>query len=86
MMTSLNLFFIHKGLGLEIQRMEFVEDRISFTILKGCWCNNVILNILVPVRNKCNDPNDFNMRLLCCNTCIDYGMTSHPVQISLMYI
>jgi hypothetical protein len=37
------------------RRAEFVSDRMSYIILRGCWCNVVVLVVYTPCENKSND-------------------------------
>jgi hypothetical protein len=33
-------------------RVEFVSDRMSYIILRGRWCNIIVLNVLAPTDDK----------------------------------
>jgi hypothetical protein len=37
--------FVHKRIISAVKRVEFVSDRISYTILRGCWCH-IVLNVM----------------------------------------
>jgi hypothetical protein len=37
-------FFVHQRIVSAINRVEFVRDRISYIVLRGCWCNIIVLN------------------------------------------
>jgi hypothetical protein len=41
-------FFVHKKIISAIKRVEFVNDRISHTILRGRWCHIIVLNVHTP--------------------------------------
>jgi hypothetical protein len=47
-------FFVHKGIISAVRRIEFVSDMMSYIILRGRWCNIIVLN----VHNPCEDKND----------------------------
>jgi exonuclease III len=38
-------FFIHKRIISAIRRVEFISDRMLYTILRGHWCNIIVLNM-----------------------------------------
>jgi hypothetical protein len=38
-----------------VRRVEFVTDRISYIILRGCWCSIIILNVHTPSEDKNDD-------------------------------
>jgi hypothetical protein len=33
-------FFVHKRIISSVKRVEFVSDRMSYIILRGCWCHH----------------------------------------------
>ena len=35
--------------------MEFVSDRMSYIVLRGRWCNIIVLNVHVPSEEKSDD-------------------------------
>jgi hypothetical protein len=41
-----------------VKRVEFVSDRMSYIILRGCWCDIIILNIHAPTEDKTDDITD----------------------------
>jgi hypothetical protein len=41
-----------------IKRVEFVSDRMSYIVLRGRWCNIIVLNAHAPTEEKGNDPKD----------------------------
>jgi hypothetical protein len=51
-------FFIHKRIILAVKRVDFVSDRMSYIILRGCWCNIIVLNVHVPTEDKIGDVRD----------------------------
>jgi dihydroorotate dehydrogenase len=38
--------------------VEFVSDRMSYIILKGCWCDIIVLNVHSPNEDKDDDIKD----------------------------
>jgi hypothetical protein len=51
-------FFIHKRIILAVKKAEFVSDRMSHIILRGYWCDIIVLNVLVPTEDKIGDMKD----------------------------
>jgi hypothetical protein len=41
-----------------VKRVQFVSDRMSYTILRGCWYHIIILNVHAPTENNINDVKD----------------------------
>jgi hypothetical protein len=35
-----------------VKRVEFVSDRMSYIILRGRWCNIIVLNVHAPTEDK----------------------------------
>jgi len=38
--------------------VEFVSDRMSYAVLRGCWCNIIVLNVHAPSEEKSDDSKD----------------------------
>jgi hypothetical protein len=38
-----------------VKRVEFVSDRMTYIILRGRWCNSIVLNVHVPSEDKIDD-------------------------------
>jgi hypothetical protein len=38
--------------------VEFFSDRMSYIILRGRWCNIIVLNVHAPSEDKGNDVNE----------------------------
>jgi hypothetical protein len=51
-------FFVHQGIVSAIKRVEYVSGRMSHTVLRGCWCNIIVLNAHAPTEEKGDDPKD----------------------------
>ena len=43
-------FFVHHRIVPAVKRVEFVSDRISYIVLRGHWCNIIVLNVLHQVK------------------------------------
>jgi hypothetical protein len=41
-----------------VKRVEFVSDRMSYIILRGRWCNIIVLNVHAPTEDKVDDIKD----------------------------
>jgi hypothetical protein len=51
-------FFVHKRIISAVKRVAFVSDRMSDMILRGRWCNIIVLNIQAPTKDKIDDTKD----------------------------
>ena len=40
-----------------VKRVEFVSDRVSYIVLRGCWCS-IFLNVHAPNEEKSDDSRD----------------------------
>jgi hypothetical protein len=45
-------FFVHKRIISAVKKVELVSDRMSYIILRGRWCNIIVLNVHVPTGDK----------------------------------
>jgi hypothetical protein len=45
-------FFLHKRIVSAVKRVEFVNDRMSYIILRGCWFHIIVLNVHAPTEDK----------------------------------
>ena len=41
-------FFVHQKIASAVKRVEFVSDRVSYIVLRGSWCNIIVLNVHAP--------------------------------------
>jgi hypothetical protein len=41
-----------------VKRVEFVSDRMSYIILRGCWYHIIVLNVHAPTEDKTDDVKD----------------------------
>jgi len=41
-----------------VKRVEFVSDRLSYIVLRGCWRNIVVVNVHAPSEERSDESND----------------------------
>jgi hypothetical protein len=46
---------VHKNIISTVRRTEFVSDKISYIILRGCLCHIIVLNVHVPTEDNIDD-------------------------------
>ena len=51
-------FFVHHRIVSAVKRVEFVSDRVSYIVLRGRWCNIIVLNVHAPSKDKSDDSKD----------------------------
>jgi hypothetical protein len=51
-------FFVHQRIIPAIKRVEFVSERMSCIVLRGRWCNIIVLNAHAPTEEKGDDSKD----------------------------
>jgi len=51
-------FFVHQRIVSAVKKGEFVSNRLSYIVLRGLWCNIIVLNMHAPSEEKSNDPKD----------------------------
>jgi hypothetical protein len=49
---------VHKRIISAVRRVEFVTDRMSYIILRGRWCNIIIINVHAPCEDRSDDIKD----------------------------
>ena len=47
-------FFVHHQIS-SVKRVEFVSDRVSYIVLRGHWCNIIVVNVHAPSEEKSDD-------------------------------
>jgi len=47
--------FVHHRIVSAVKRTEFVSDRMSYIVLRGRWCNIIVLNVHAPNEDKSDD-------------------------------
>jgi len=55
-------FFVHDGMLSAFKRVELDSDRVSCIVLRGRWCNIIVLNVHAPSEEKRDDSKDNFMR------------------------
>ena len=53
---------MHYRRVLEVKRVEFVSDRMLYIVLRGCWCNIIVLNVHTSSEEKIYDSKTVLMR------------------------
>jgi hypothetical protein len=51
-------FPVHKRIISAVKSIEFLSDRMSYTILRGRWCNIIVLNVQAPSEDIIDDIKD----------------------------
>ena len=51
-------FCVHHRIVSAVKRVEFVSDRVSYIVLRGRWCNIIVLNVHAPSEDKSDDSKD----------------------------
>jgi hypothetical protein len=51
-------FFRHKRIISAVKRVEFVSDRMLYIILRGQWCDTIVLNVHTLTKYKIYDVKD----------------------------
>jgi len=55
-------FLVHCQIISSVKRVEFVSDRVSYRVLRGWWCNIIVLNVHAPSDGKSDDLKTVFMR------------------------
>jgi hypothetical protein len=50
-----HVFYVHHSIVSEFKVVEFVSGRLSYIVLRGRWCNIVVLNVHAPSEGKIDD-------------------------------
>jgi len=51
-------FFVNQKIASAVKRVEFVSDRVSYIVLRGSWCNIIVLNVHAPSEEKSDESKD----------------------------
>ena len=61
---NLGTIFLYIRRVSAVKKVEFVSDRVSYIVLRGRWCNIIVLNMHAPSQEKSDDSKDnFNDEL-----------------------
>ena len=47
--------FVHHRKVSAVKRVDFASDRVSYIVLRGRWCNVIVLNVHAPSEKKSDD-------------------------------
>jgi hypothetical protein len=47
-----NRTFVHHRIVSSVKRAEFVSDGMSYRVLRGRWCDTIVLNVHAPSEKK----------------------------------
>ena len=50
--------FAHQRIALAVKRVEFVSDRVSYIVMRGRWCNIIVVNVHEPSEEKSDESKD----------------------------
>ena len=53
-----NRYFVHHRIVSAVKRVECVSGRVSYIVLRGRWCNVIVLNVHAPSEDKSDDSKD----------------------------
>ena len=51
-------FFLRQRIASAVKRVQFVSDRVLYIVLKGRWCNIIVLNVHAPSEEKSDESKD----------------------------
>ena len=51
-------FFVHQRIASVVKRVEFVSDRLSYIVMRGRWCNIIVVNVHTPSEEKSDESKD----------------------------
>ena len=51
-------FFVHQRIASAVKSVEFVSDRVSYIVMRGSWCNIIVLNVHAPSEEKSDESKD----------------------------
>jgi hypothetical protein len=49
---------VHKRIISAVKRVELVNDRMSYIILRGCWRHIIVLRVHAPTEDRIDDVKD----------------------------
>jgi len=48
-------FFVHHRIISAVKRVEFVSNKLSYIVLRGHWCNIIVVNVHAPSAEKSDE-------------------------------
>ena len=57
-LKNIRMFFVNHRTVSAVKRVEFVSDRVSYIVMRGCWCNIIVLNVHAPSEDKSDNSKD----------------------------
>jgi hypothetical protein len=57
-MNSVPFLFLLQRILSAVKRAEFVSNRMSYIILRGRWCDIIVLNVHAATKDKIDDMKD----------------------------
>jgi hypothetical protein len=51
-------FFVHQRVAPAVKGVEFVNDRVSYIVMRGRWSNIFVLNVHAPSEEKSDESKD----------------------------
>ncbi len=54
--------FLRQRIASAVKRVEFVSNSMSYIVLRGRWCNIIVLNVHPTSEEKCDSSKDSFMR------------------------
>ena len=51
-------FFVHQRIASAVKRVDFVSDKMPYIVLRGCWCNIIVLNVHAQSEEKSDSSKD----------------------------
>jgi hypothetical protein len=46
---------VHQRIASAVKKVESVSDRLSYIVLRGRWCNIIVLNVHAPSEEKSDE-------------------------------
>jgi hypothetical protein len=53
-----SFFFARHRIASAVKKVDFFSDTVLYIVLRGRWCNIIILNVRVPNEEKSDDSKD----------------------------
>ena len=51
-------FFVHQRIASTVKRVEIVSDRVSYIVMRGRWCNIIVVNVHALSEEKSDESKD----------------------------